>query len=133
MALWSFYAVFDMNRDTEDRAAGKMEMDEQGSQVTAAGAVPDSGADVEEDDAGCGHLVEAGTKEVKVVSLAMIALQLYGFDEAICYEVVLPAYAEESLHAHAHAPQRTPRVHTLTHLSIFAMEQRGESASCCWS
>jgi len=108
-----------MNRDTEDRAAGKMEVDEQGSQVTAAGAVPDSGADGEEDDAGGGHLVEAGTKEVKVVSLAMIALQLYGFDEAICYEVVLPAYAEESLHAHTCTPLRTPRAHTHSHIYQF--------------
>ena len=107
-----------MNRDTGDRAAGKMEMDEQGSQVTAAGAVPDSGADGDEDDAGGGHLVEAGTKEVKVVSLAMIALQLYGFDEAICYEVVLPGYAEESSQ-HTHAPLRTPHAHAHSHIYQF--------------
>jgi hypothetical protein len=97
-----------------------MEVDEQGvSQVTAAGAVPDSGADGEEDDAGGGHLVEAGTKEVKVVSLAMIALQLYGFDEAVCYEVVSVARICRGFFSRTHAPVCTPSARAHTHIYQF--------------
>jgi len=113
-----------------------MEVDEQGvSQVTAAGAVPDSGADGEEDDAGGGHLVEAGTKEVKVVSLAVIALQLYGFDEAVCYEVVSVARICRAIFSRTHTHQyaRRARAHTHTFINFCNVAAWSESASFCSS